>query len=375
MLWQRLARPLLFLLPAEKAHYFSMGMFKAMFALGIGGVFRWRNKVQEPCLKTKVIGIEFQNPVGLAAGFDKDARWFPQLASLGFSHVEIGTITGEAQSGNPQPRLFRLPADRAIVNRMGFNNSGSDAVARRLAVTPKADASDVLGINIGKTKVVPVEEATQDYLQSFERLFTFADYFTVNVSSPNTPGLRTLQNREPLIDLLSKLIKLNRELSLDHECSPKPILLKIAPDVTEDQLSDIILILREVDLDGVIATNTTIDRAGLATSDRAVEAIGNGGLSGAPLTMRSREVVGKLYDQLKGDIPIVGVGGIMHGEDAWQMIRSGASLVQLYTGFIYGGPATVRLMNRYIADKLKQHGFQSVADAVGSGRVEAGDAK
>ena len=239
MLWQRIARPLLFLLPAERAHYFSMGMFKAIFALGLGGLFRWRNRVNEPCLKTKVVGIDFQNPVGLAAGFDKDARWFPQLASLGFSHVEIGTITGEAQPGNPQPRLFRLPADQAIVNRMGFNNSGSDAVARRLAVTPKANAADILGINIGKTKVVPVEDATQDYLVSFEKLFTYADYFTVNVSSPNTPGLRTLQNREPLIDLLSKLITLNRDLAIDHECSPKPILLKIAPDVTEDQLSDI----------------------------------------------------------------------------------------------------------------------------------------
>ena len=352
-----------------------MGMFKAIFALGLGGLFRWRNRVNEPCLKTKVVGIDFQNPVGLAAGFDKDARWFPQLASLGFSHVEIGTITGEAQPGNPQPRLFRLPADQAIVNRMGFNNSGSDAVARRLAVTPKANAADILGINIGKTKVVPVEDATQDYLVSFEKLFTYADYFTVNVSSPNTPGLRTLQNREPLIDLLSKLITLNRDLAIDHECSPKPILLKIAPDVTEDQLSDIILILREVELDGVIATNTTIERSGLETSDQVVSAIGNGGLSGAPLTTRSREVVGKLYDQLKGDIPIIGVGGVMHGEDAWQLIRSGAALVQLYTGFIYGGPGTVRQMNRYIAGKLKQHGFQSVAEAVGTGRGGAGDAK
>ena len=375
MLWQRIARPLLFLLPAEKAHYFSMGMFKAIFALGLGSLFRLRNRAKEPGLKTNVFGIDFENPVGLAAGFDKDARWFPQLASLGFSHVEIGTITGEAQPGNPQPRLFRLPADRAIVNRMGFNNSGSDAVARRLSVTPKADSTDILGINIGKTKVVPVEDATQDYLVSFERLFVYADYFTVNVSSPNTPGLRTLQNREPLIELLSKLIKLNGDLALDHECSPKPILLKIAPDVTEEQLSDIILILREVDLDGVIATNTTIERAGLETSEQDGNAIGNGGLSGAPLTIRSREVVGKLYDQLKGDIPIVGVGGVMQGEDAWQMIRSGADLVQLYTGFIYGGPGTVRQINRYIAKKLKQHGFETVAEAVGSGRGGAGDAK
>lgn len=375
MLWQRIARPLFFLLPAEKAHYFSMGIFKAVFSLGLGRLFRWRNRVKEPCLRTKVVGIEFQNPVGLAAGFDKDGRWFPQLASLGFSHVEIGTITGQAQSGNPQPRLFRLPMDQGIVNRMGFNNSGSDAVARRLSVTPKSEAADILGINIGKTKIVPVEDATHDYLVSFERLFAYADYFTVNVSSPNTPGLRTLQNREPLIELLSRLTELNRELAGDHQCAPKPILLKIAPDVTEDQLSDIILILREVKLDGVIATNTTIERSSLETSEETVAAIGNGGLSGAPLTLRSREVVGRLYDQLKGDIPIVGVGGIMNGEDAWQMIRSGAALVQLYTGFIYGGPGTVRQINHYIAAKLKQHGYQSVAEAVGSGRSGVSDAE
>lgn len=375
MLWQRIARPLFFLLPAEKAHYFSMGIFKAVFLLGLGRLFRWRNRVKEPCLRTKVVGIEFQNPVGLAAGFDKDARWFPQLASLGFGHVEIGTITGQAQSGNPQPRLFRLPMDQGLVNRMGFNNSGSDAVASRLSVTPKSEAADILGINIGKTKIVPVEDATHDYLVSFERLFAYADYFTVNVSSPNTPGLRTLQNREPLIDLLSRLTELNRELAGDHQCAPKPILLKIAPDVTEDQLSDIILILREVKLDGVIATNTTIERSSLETSEETVAAIGNGGLSGAPLTLRSREVVGKLYDQLKGDIPIVGVGGIMNGEDAWQMIRSGAALVQLYTGFIYGGPGTVRQMNHYIAAKLKQHGYPSVAEAVGTGRSGVSDAE
>jgi dihydroorotate dehydrogenase len=187
--------------------------------------------------------------------------------------------------------------------------------------------------------------------------------------------LRTLQNREPLIELLSKLTELNFELAGDHQCVPKPILLKIAPDVTEHQLSDIILILREVELDGVIATNTTIERSGLKTSEGTVAAIGNGGLSGAPLTLRSREVVGKLYDQLKGEIPIVGVGGIMNGEDAWQMIRSGAALVQLYTGFIYGGPGTVRQMNHYIAGKLKQHGYQSVAEAVGSGRSGVIDAE
>ena len=199
MLWQTIARPLLFCLSAERAHYFSMGAFKLLMTPGfVGRIFRSSYQVNDPSLETHLFGLDFKNPVGLAAGFDKDAHWFPELACLGFSHVEIGTITGQPQPGNPKPRLFRLPQDKAIINRMGFNNAGAGAAAKRLAKTRKSDPTDVLGINIGKTKVVPVEEATQDYLFSFERLFDYADYFTINVSSPNTPGLRTLQNREPL---------------------------------------------------------------------------------------------------------------------------------------------------------------------------------
>lgn len=366
MLWQSIARPLLFCLSAERAHYFSMGAFKTLMVGGLmGRVFRGRYDVDVPSLRTQAFGVEFKNPVGLAAGFDKDARWFPELASLGFSHIEVGTITGQPQSGNPKPRLFRLPADKAIINRMGFNNAGSDAAAKRLASTRKSRPTDVLGVNIGKTKVVPVEEATQDYLLSFERLFSYADYFTVNVSSPNTPGLRTLQNREPLVELLTAITRLNHRLSDDHECIPKPVLLKIAPDVTDGQLSDIVSILKEVKLDGIIATNTTLSRSGLKTPTTKVEGIGNGGLSGAPLTQRSNQVVGQLYAELKGDIPIIGVGGIMSGEDAWQMILAGASLVQIYTGFIYGGPTIVRDINRHIAKKLEQNGLSSVQEAVG----------
>ena len=365
MLWQ-LARPLLFCLPAERAHYFSMGAFKTLLAPGlVASTFRKRYTVKDPALVSKVFGLDFQNPVGLAAGFDKDARWFPQLANLGFSHVEVGTLTGQGQTGNPKPRLFRLPQDRAHINRMGFNNGGCDGAARRLANTRKSQPTDILGIIIGKTKVVPVEEATKDFLFCFERLYTFADYFTVNVSSPNTPGLRKLQNREPLIELLSSLQKLNATLSSDHEVAAKPILLKIAPDVTDHQLDDIISILKEVKLDGIIATNTTISRADLKTDDSKVESIGNGGLSGSPLTNRSRDVVSQLYAELKGEIPIVGVGGIMNGEDAWQMILAGASLVQVYTGFIYGGPGFVRDINRHILKQLKSNGINSVSDAVG----------
>ena len=365
MLWP-LARPLLFCLPAERAHYFSMGAFKTLLAPGfVASIFRNRYSVENPNLASNVFGLQFRNPVGLAAGFDKDARWFPQLATLGFSHVEVGTLTGQPQSGNPKPRLFRLPQDKALINRMGFNNGGCDGAARRLATTRKDRQSDILGINIGKTKIVPVEEATQDYLFSFERLYTFADYFTVNVSSPNTPGLRTLQNREPLIKLLTSLQKLNTTLAADHEIQSKPILLKIAPDVEAPQLDDIISILKEIKLDGIIATNTTISRADLKTNPETVEMIGNGGLSGSPLTNRSREVVSRLYTELKGEVPIIGVGGIMNGEDAWQVILAGASLVQVYTGFIYGGPGFVRDINRYISKKLESNGLSSIEKAVG----------
>ena len=343
-----------------------MGVFKMLMAGGlVERNVRRRFSIENPALRTNLFGIEFQNPVGLAAGFDKGARWFPQLACLGFSHVEVGTITGQPQPGNPKPRLFRLPTDKAIINRMGFNNAGSDAVARRLAMTCKSRTTDVLGVNIGKTKLVPVEEAARDYLFSFERLFDYADYFTINVSSPNTAGLRTLQNREPLIELLTAVAGLNHQLASDHNCGPKPVLLKIAPDLTDSQLTDIVSILREVKLDGIIATNTTLSRSNLRTSAKKVAAVGEGGLSGAPLNQRSQQVVRQLYSQLRGEIPIVGVGGIMNGEDAWQMILAGASLVQIYTGFVYGGPAVVREINLYLARKLEECGMVSIAEAVG----------
>ena len=368
MLWEKIARPLLFKLPAEKAHYLSMGAFDCLLAPKlISNQFRSRYQISDPALATTVFGLDFKNPIGLAAGFDKDARWFPELATLGFGHVEVGTITGQAQPGNPQPRLFRLPKDKAIINRMGFNNDGADGAAARLAKTKRSRPDDIVGINIGKTKVVPVEEADQDYLFSFERLFAYADYFTVNVSSPNTPGLRKLQNKEPLMRLLSSILELNQRLATDHEVDPKPVLLKIAPDVTDEQLTDIISILREIEMSGIIATNTTLSRADLKTNPNIVEEIGAGGLSGAPLTTRSRMVVKQLHDELKGQVPIVGVGGVMCGEDAWQMILAGASLVQVYTGFIYGGPGMIRDINRHIASKLKQRGFSGVAEAVGAG--------
>lgn len=366
MFWNS-ARDLLFRLPAEAAHEISMAAFDKLLSVGpVASSFRRRYSVNDERLKVERFGLKFSNPVGLAAGFDKNARWFSKLACLGFSHVEVGTITGQAQPGNPKPRLFRLPTDKAIINRMGFNNEGSDAVARRLAGSARYSARDVLGVNIGKTKVVPVEEATADYLFSFERLFTYADYFTVNVSSPNTPGLRTLQNREPLIELLGRVMELNERLATDHEISQKPVLLKIAPDLTDEQLEDIVVIVRETGIAGLIATNTTLSRDGLQTPVAQVDEIGNGGLSGAPLTNRSRDVVSFLHQRLGKDVPIIGVGGIMNGEDAWQMICSGASLIQMYTGFIYGGPGIVRDVNRYLLTRLKECGFESLDQAVGT---------
>ncbi len=341
-----------------------MGAFSRAATGPVAALMRSRYRVEDPRLATTCFDLPFRNPVGLAAGFDKDARWQRKLELLGFSHLEVGTITGQAQSGNPQPRLFRLPADRAIVNRMGFNNGGADAAARRLADSPKLQ-NGLLGINIGKTRIVPVEEATADYLFSFERLFSYADYFTVNVSSPNTPGLRSLQNREPLVELLTRIVELNQRLATDHDVSPKPVLLKIAPDVTDNQLDDIVQIAFEIPISGMIATNTTISRDGLTTPSSEVESIGAGGLSGSPLTLRSRDVVRQLYRQLGDRIPVVGVGGIMNGEDAWQMICAGASLIQVYTGFIYGGPGMVRDINRYLLKKLDETGLANINEAVG----------
>ncbi len=365
MFWQSGLRKLLFTLPAERAHDLSMSSFNVLASGPANNLLRRHYSVCDPRLETRLLGLKFQNPVGLAAGFDKDARWFHKLSGLGFGHIEVGTITGKAQPGNPQPRLFRLPQDNAIINRMGFNNGGADAAARRLARIHKARPTDILGINIGKTKLVPLESATSDYLFSFERLFAYADYFTINVSSPNTPGLRELQNRGFLVDLLGAILEKNEELAGDHGVRRKPVLVKIAPDLTEEQLQDIVSIVKEVELDGIIATNTTLSRDGLATPTQQVEAIGAGGLSGKPLTVRSREVVAELYHQLGDSIPIIGVGGIMSPEDAWNMILAGASLVQVYSGFVYAGPGFVRDINRFLIRKLDQAGLSSIGQAVG----------
>jgi dihydroorotate dehydrogenase len=359
----RLIRPLLFSLDPEQAHHFSMRLFaRAMRVAPLRRLLASIYQPHDPRLCVRRFGIDFPSPVGLAAGFDKNAEWFEALATLGFGFIEVGTLTGQAQPGNPQPRLFRVPRDRALINRLGFNNKGSAAAA--VALAHRTDTT-ILGINIGKSKIVPNADAVIDYLLSFERLFPFGRYFVVNVSSPNTPGLRELQERGPLTALLRALTESNHALAKQCGIEPKPILLKIAPDLSEYQMEAIVEMTREVPIAGLVATNTTITRSGLQTPNSIVEKIGAGGLSGGPLTQRSRAFVAKLYRDTEGRLPIIGVGGIMGGEDAWQMIRAGASLVQTYTGFIYGGPGFVRSIHRHLLRRLHERGASSLDAVVG----------
>ena len=297
-------------------------------------------KVKDARLEREVFGLKFDNPVGIAAGFDKDANLFDELASFGFGFVEIGTVTPLPQEGNPKPRLFRVKDDSGLINRMGFNNQGIEAAVARLR---RRKTNIIIGGNIGKNKVTPNDEAVNDYEICFEKLFPYVDYFVVNVSSPNTPGLRDLQEKAHLTALLNRLQELNNAKE-----SRKPILLKIAPDLTNEQFDDIIEIVADTKIDGVVATNTTIDRSGLKTDKIKVEAIGNGGLSGKPVRVRSTELIKYLADKSNRAFPIIGVGGIHSAEDALEKLDAGATLVQVYTGFIYEGSALVKRINKAI---------------------------
>jgi len=338
--YKRLVRPLLFLLKPETIHDIMVVLLKWPFVSAlIGMLYRFDKSGME----TTVCGITFPNPVGLAAGFDKDAEIIPAWNNLGFGFVEIGTVTPRPQPGNPRPRLFRLIHDKALINRMGFNNSGAEVVRKRLAGQRREIP---VGGNIGKNKVTPNEEAVEDYRTGFRTLYDVVDYFVVNVSSPNTPDLRQLQEREPLQKLLEALVALNREMP-----ALKPLFLKIAPDLNDSQLDDIINIVEETGVDGIIATNTTIGRRGLTTSASELERIGDGGLSGRPLRDRATEVIRYIHEKSGGRIPIIGVGGIHSPEDALDKLRAGASLVQIYTGFIYEGPGLVKRINRMIKDQ------------------------
>lgn len=328
----RLIRSVFFNIDAEAVHHWVMKRLNTGYKLPV--IKKWMKGqfvVNDPKLERTLWGIRFPNPVGLGAGFDKDAKYTDALACLGFGFVEIGTVTPRPQPGNPQPRLFRLPADQALINRMGFNNGGAKEAALRLR---QRNEKLVIGGNIGKNKDTPNEDAILDYEACFKELYGSVDYFVVNVSSPNTPGLRALQDKEPLMNILNRLQVLNKELG-----NPKPILLKIAPDLTNEQLDDIVEIVQQTKIQGLVATNTTIDRSRLNTPATEVDKIGAGGLSGKPLRERATEVIRYISQKSNRSIPIIAVGGIFTAQDAIEKLNAGAVLVQVYTGFIYEGPS------------------------------------
>jgi dihydroorotate dehydrogenase len=373
----QLIRSLLFLLPPETAHYFSMNILRALCSAGFvrRGLHSYFS-CKHPGLQKELFGLRFSNPVGLGAGFDKNARYLRELEVLGFGFVEIGTVTPRPQAGNDKPRLFRLPKDKALINRMGFNNDGVEVVRERLAAWRKVNGESsmvngessivnrelpdggrssvaggrwsvncplLIGGNIGKNKATPNDEAWKDYEICFEALHPYVDFFVVNVSSPNTPGLRELQEKDALGNILTRLQEKNRRLQ-----RPRPILLKIAPDLTLSQIDDVIGLAKEIKLDGLVASNTTISREGLKTDAGKLQAIGAGGVSGKPLTERAVEIVRYINEKTGGAIPVIAVGGVFNGEDAQKHLSAGASLVEVWTGFIYEGPKIVKTICKYL---------------------------
>ncbi len=338
-MYKSILKPLFFLKKPEDAHHFTFDLTKLTFNLPIiKSLVKSSFKLEDPRLEREVFGLKFKNPVGLAAGFDKDAKLIDEMAMLGFGFIEIGTLTPKPQEGNPQPRLFRLTQDESLINRMGFNNGGVLEAVERLK---KRKSDVIIGGNIGKNKATPNENAVDDYLYCLEELHDYVDYFVVNVSSPNTPNLRDLQEKEPLKALLQAVKSAN-----DLKSIPKPILLKIAPDLTDGQLDDIIDIVIETKIDGVIATNTTIDRSGLRTDKNEVEAMGAGGVSGKVLSSRSTEVIRYLSEKSGKAFPIIGVGGIYTADDAIEKLEAGASLIQVYSGMIYEGPGLIKKIKK-----------------------------
>jgi dihydroorotate dehydrogenase len=343
----------------------EFALYSLSVALGSGAARRFagRRFHREPFGKLKRFGLDFGNPVGLAAGFDKNGTTAQALAALGFGFIEVGSVTSAPQPGNPRPRLFRLPRDRALINRAGFNNCGAVQLAENIR---RHRPECVLGVNIGKSRHIAIEDAIPDYLESFEAVYDIADYVAINVSSPNTPKLRELQQPGMLAELLKSLQQRNDELARRSSLPQrKPLLLKIAPDLSESEIESVVEVATRLKIAGLIATNTTISRAGLQTSRDEVEAYGEGGLSGAPLRHRSDEVISLIYRLTRGELPIVGVGGMFTAEDAWDKICAGASLIQLYTGFIYEGPGVARRINEGLAAILKREGFGSLDEAVG----------
>ncbi len=345
-MYKALLRPILFLFSPETVHHMVVKMLHVGFGIpGVQTLVKRSCKVEDPLMETELFGIRFPNRVGLAAGFDKQANLYNQLESFGFGHIEIGTVNPLPQPGNPQPRLFRLQKDKALINRMGFNNPGVDVFVRNLK---KHQPKVIIGGNIGKNTLTPNEKAINDYLLCFNRLFDWVDYFVINVSCPNIEGLGKLQDKEELIRIISAVQQANEQKN-----QRKPVLLKIAPDLPPGQLDDVIHVVKTTGIDGIIATNTTTTRDNLATPSGTIETIGKGGLSGQPLKEKSTRTIQYIVDKSEGSIPVIGVGGIMTAEDAIEKLEAGASLVQIYTGFIYEGPAMVKRLNKRILQYLR----------------------
>lgn len=343
-MYKLVIRPVLFLFPPETIHLIVVKLLKAFYILGlsrlIGKLFYG---FRHSSVEKEVFGLKFKNPVGLAAGFDKDAELIDIMDDLGFGFIEVGTLTPQPQPGNHRPRLFRLARDKALINRMGFNNKGVEAAVPRLK---KRKSDIIVGGNIGKNKHTPNEDAASDYISCLHALYEYVDYFVVNISSPNTPELRNLQSKKPLQELLNAL-----KGEIGTKPVKKPLLLKIAPDLSDTELQDIVNIVNMLKIDGVVATNTTISRSGLSTDPGKIELIGQGGLSGLPLKQRSTEVIRFLRNNLDEQIPIIGVGGIMNVQDALEKLEAGATLLQVYTGFIYEGPAIIKKINKALVNR------------------------
>jgi dihydroorotate dehydrogenase len=355
----RLLRTLLFSLSAETAHRLTLASLRVLTALpGLLWLLRSGFGFVDPRLRVRALGLDLASPIGLAAGLDKDAEVFEAFGALGFGFVEIGTVTALAQPGNPRPRLFRLPRDRALLNRMGFNNHGAQAAARRLAAPRKT----IVGANIGRSKVTPNEAAVADYVESAEALAAHADYLVINVSSPNTPSLRELQAIDQLRPLISGVQQALRRAAPARSV---PLLLKVAPDLSDDELDAIAQLALDLRIDGIIATNTTITREGLQTPRAEVEALGNGGLSGAPLRERSLYVLRRLRRKVGSQLLLVAAGGIETADDAWQRILAGATLVQIYSALIFEGPSLPGQLARGLAERVSSAGFANLAEAIG----------
>lgn len=344
MPYKKIIRPILFRFDPEWIHHVIVWKLRTFFKIpGLKTIVSQYYSVKSPALQKTVFGLRFKNPVGVAAGFDKNAEVFEALSAFGFGFIEIGTVTPKAQPGNPKPRLFRLPADKGLINRMGFNNYGLDAAVKKLK---KRNPNLIIGGNIGKNTATPNSSAVDDYVTNFEGLFDVVDYFVVNVSCPNISDLKELQDQDALLEILGRIQQIN-----NAKPKRKPVLLKVSPDLNYQQLDEVIEIIEKTGIDGVVATNTTITRQSIQQDSITAEKAGKGGLSGQPIGSRSTEVIRYLAQKSGKAFPIIGVGGIMSPEDAWEKIEAGADLVQIYTGFIYEGPSIVRRINKFLLRK------------------------